>query len=406
MKRLFAVVLIVLLLAPALPTHIPAHAADTPPLLALLATVPDQPENYADPATAPRFVDYAALYRVEGIADIRAMSFDALVSLVPLPGILMRIAYGPEALSSLFGSINQMRDTVGFQWIADVNQSLEFGAPPHVGTVLGGTFDADAIGAALSARGFTPTTFGGVPGWTRFEDGAINIRDHDVSDPFGGQLGSAARIALLPDSMLANARFTAVTESIAQATLGDVPSLAENPAFAALADAITAPEGELIQAWFLNASDAGLFDPVPLPANANQPDPTANYGTLAPYALGVIADRQEGSDQVHLIGLVYPDAAAAQAAADEVAQRLRSYTPPSQASGSILVERYGAQVSSRVVDSPATGNAVALIEARYPLPTERTDPNTGRFISGGLLYRAWANAILRREFTPLVITGD
>ncbi len=403
MKRLLAIALIVLLLAPALPTRVPATAADTPPLLALLATVPDRPENYADPATAPRFVDFQALYDVEGIADMRGMTFDALNKLVPLPGILMRIAYMPDGMSSFFINIGQMRDTVGFQWIADVNQSLEFGAPPQVGTVLSGTFDADAIGAALSARGFTQTTIDDVPVWSHLDDGAISIQDRDTSDPFGGQLGSAARVALLPDGMLANARFSAVTESIVHAALGDVPTLATNPAFAALANAITAPDGVLIQAWFLNGSDSGMIDTSRL--SPDQPDPLAGYGTLAPYALAVIADRQEGSDQVHLIGLVYPDAASAQAAADEVAQRVRTFTLPGQDSSQPLIDRYGAQVSSRVYDSPTTGNAVALVEARYPLPTDRTDPDTGRFISGGLLYRAWATAILRRAFAPLAITG-
>ncbi|MEW6578903.1 MAG: hypothetical protein AB1435_06875, partial [Chloroflexota bacterium] len=127
--------------------------------------------------------------------------------------------------------------------------------------------------------------------------------------------------------------------------------------------------------------------------------PAEDLGPLPPYALTVLADRQEGNDQVHLIGLVYADAPTAQAAADVLAGRIADFrlsTRPDE----VLVEQFGATVTASVVESEADGLAVALVEARYPLPAERTDAG-GRFLSAGRLYSMWVQAIMRREFTPL-----
>jgi hypothetical protein len=67
----------------------------------------------------------------------------------------------------------------------------------------------------------------------------------------------------------------------------------------------------------------------------------------------------------------------------------------------VLVKQFGATVNVLVVERLQDSLAIAVVEVRYPLPSPRTDPQTGRFNAGGLLYRAWVRAIMRREFTPL-----
>ncbi|MEW6578239.1 MAG: hypothetical protein AB1435_03485, partial [Chloroflexota bacterium] len=165
--------LIVALLLALMPSAT-ALAQDDPPapsLLAMLAGVP-QDALPADSGWATvRYVDFAALYEAEGIAALRAAGdLDALMNDVPLPGMLMRIIAGPEALSYVFPNSGQMAASVGFEWLLDVDRSLDFGDPPDFGLLLGGDFDAGAIGAALQARDFSQTDVSGVTVWHRFDD--------------------------------------------------------------------------------------------------------------------------------------------------------------------------------------------------------------------------------------------
>ncbi len=390
--------LIVALLLALMPSAT-ALAQDDPPapsLLAMLAGVP-QDALPADSGWATvRYVDFAALYEAEGIAALRAAGdLDALMNDVPLGAMLSRIIAGPEALNYAFSSAGQMAGAVGFEWLLDVDRSLDFGDPPDIGLLLGGTLDAGAIGAALQARDFDQTDVSGVTVWHRFDDLAISIEARDTADPFGGHLGAAARIALLPD-MLANARSWPLINAIIGAAQGAQPSLAGDPAYRALAGAITAPDGLLIQALFFGGEALKVAGD---PTQLGLAMPAEDLGPLPPYALTVLADRQEGHDQVHLIGLVYADAPTAQAAADVLAGRIADFrlsTRPDE----VLVEQFGATVTASVVESEADGLAVALVEARYPLPAERTDAG-GRFLSAGRLYSMWVQAIMRREFTPL-----
>lgn len=378
-----------------------ALAQDDPPsspLLALLAGVPEDALPADSGWATVRYADYAALYEAEGIAALRdAGDLDALMNDVPLPGMLMRLIAGPEALNYLLTSTGQMAGAVGFEWLLDVDRSLEFGGPPDVGLLLSGDLDAAAIGAALQARDFSQADVSGVTVWHRFDDLAVSIADRDPADPFGGHLGAAARIALLPGA-LANARSWPLINSIIGAAQGAQPSLADDAAYRALAGAITAPDGLLIQALFFDGAALGAV--AGDPASLGVALPAADLGPLPPYALAVLADRQEGNDQVHLIGLVYPDAPTAQAAAEVLAGRIADFRLSTRPD-TVLAEELGATVSASVIESAADGLAVALIEARYPLPAERTDAETGRFISAGRLYSLWVQAIMRREFTPL-----
>ena len=410
MKRLgslmLALVLLVVGVAPAAGQD-GGSAQDQPPsLLAMLAMVPDNDLVQGQGWASVRYADFQALYTSEGVEDMRLLdNTTQLLKLVPLPGMLMRIMAGPEALQYVLVGVDEMKTVVGFEWIASVDRSLEFGTPPNTALILDGRFDADAVGAALSARDFEETDVSGVPVWHRFDDAQVNIQARDTADPFGGHLGMAARIAVMPP-YLANSRNWDTTKSMIAAAQGDQPSLADNPNYRALAEAITAPDGLLIQALFFDGADLGVLPDnraMTMTGRQGAEDPTAAYGPLTPYALAVLADRQEGQDQVHLIGLVYPSADVAGPAAEEVATRIQAFTLPDHTE--TLVAEFGAQVSSRVYESESTGQAVAVIEVRYPLPADRKDAATGRFIAGGIMYRNWAQAILRREFFALVVKG-
>jgi hypothetical protein len=363
----------------------------------MLAQVPLDAGSTQSGWATVRFVDYEALFRAEGVSLLRALGdVGLLMNSVPLGGILSRIVAGPDALSYLYSSAGQMANAVGFEWLLHVDRSLEFGDPPSVALLLGGDFDDIAIGTALQGRGFSLSNVNEVPVWHRFEDGAISFSARDIVDPFGGHLGAAARVALLPN-VLANARSWSLIEVIISAAQGIQPSLADDPGYRVLAELISQPPaGLLIQALFFTGT-ALRFAGDPTQAEL---EPAVDFAPLPAFSLAVLADRQEGNDQVHLIGLVCADLPTAQTAAQVLARRVEAFHLPDRPE-EVLVKQFGATVSVSVVERLQDNLAIAVVEARYPLPSPRTDPQTGRFDAGGLLYRAWVRAIMRREFTPL-----
>jgi len=376
------------------------RAQDDPPashIQAMLQHVPSEASAIESGWATVSFVDFDALFESEGLSAIRALgNVELLMTSVPIGSILGRIIAGPEALTYVFPGTGEMTEAVGFEWLLDVDGSLEFGDPPNLGLLLGGDFDPDTIGTALQSRGFELEEADGIDVWHRFDDLAISIADRNLADPFGGHLGAAARIALLPDT-LANARTWALIEAIIAASHGTRPSLADDPAYRALAESISAPDGLLIQALFfsgialrlaedpLDAIEEGLDDVEPLPY----------------YSLAVLADRQEDDDQVALIALACPDEPTAQTASDILVERLRVFRPPSRPGDDALADRFDADISVSEVKYIQDGVAIAAVEARYPLPDERRDPETGLYNTRGLLFRSWIQAILYREFTPL-----
>jgi len=367
-------------------------------LLSMLAQVPqeavlEQQSGWA----AVRYVDYEALAAAEGIGALRDLGdVDLVMTMVPISRIMGRIAVGPDPLRNVVLSAGQMADTVGFEWLVDVDRSLEFGEPPNPGLVLDGSFDHVAIGLALEDRGYDLSSVAGVPVWHRFDDYAISLGDRDMADPFGGHLGAAARVALLPDH-LANARSWPLIEAIIAASLGETPSLADDVGYRALAEAISGPEGWLIEALFFAGEGPGQPSD---PGGTASAQDTDEPRSLPPFSLVVLADRQEGGEQVHLVGLVCDDREDAEVAAEVLAERLEAFRQPSDAEES-LAEQFGARIGSTVLPVKEKGTAVALVEARYPAPPSWDDPTADSFVPGGQLYRAWVQAIMRREFSPL-----
>ena len=374
-------------------------AQDDPSVSQLNAMLPYVPSEFAlieNGWAMIRFVDYEALFESEGLTLFRALgSVDFLLNAVPLGAILSRIAAGPEALRYLFTSVGQMAEVVGFEWLLDVDQSLEFGDAPAVGLLLGGEFNAVKIGTTLESRGFSSKDIQGVAVWHRFDDSAISIEARDVADPFGGHLGAAARIALLPDAV-GNARTWPLIEAIIAASESTQPSLADDPTYRALAEAVSQSDGLLIQALLFSGTALRLAGD---PAHTGE-ESKEDLDSLPPYSGAVLADRQEGDDQVALIGLVFADEATALSAAEVLVRRVEEFLPASS-SGDVLVDRFGATVGIREVQQSEDGLAIAVVEARYPVPVERTDPETGQYNMRGLLFSAWVQATLYREFTPL-----
>lgn len=365
-------------------------------LQAMLSQVPAEAAAIESGWATVRFADFEALFASEGLSLLRALgSVDLLMNSVSIGAIMSRIVTGPQALNYVFSNAGKMKDAVGFEWLLDVDRSLEFGDPPQIGLLLGGGFDAGTIGVALQARGFEVAEVEGSSVWHRFDDLAISLEARDLADPFGGHIGASARVALLPNT-LANTRTWQGIEMIVRAAQGIHPSLGDDPRYRALTGAISENEGLLIQALFFSGI-ALRFGGNPMDAVEGQ---SVDGEPLPDYSAAVLADRQEGDDQVHLIGLACADVPTAQTAARVLLKRVKAFSLPDQP-GELLSDRFGATVSIREGEWSQEGVAIAVVEASYPLPAEPTDPETGLHTVRAPLFRTWIQAILRREFTIL-----
>lgn len=329
-----------------------------------------------------------------------------------------------EVFFSALRNGDQTPAIVGFDLFA-VDQALRVGGQPTVGTVLLGDFNAEDINAALLDRGYAQVGTQESPVWRRADGQDDMMTDLDainLANPFGGQLGRMEPLALLPD-MLVNATAFPLLENMLEAATDADDSLADNANYRAAAEAVLDGDGLLVQALFL---DAEFFGTLPLgtinmtepQSGPAEPDSVADYGTLPVYTLAVVADRQEGDDQVIRVGLVYSDEATAQAAAEELTQRILSFPSVMSVDPLPLVEyeQFAATVEDPRVYVSAD-QAVALATIRYPLPGNTridlstgepvTDPNTlGGYVASGLLFRQFVQNIYNLTFYPIVVTTE
>mgnify|MGYP001426985750 CR=1 FL=1 len=103
---------------------------------------------------------------------------------------------GRETLGLLGDSllmVETMPETVGFSAL-DIDQAIQFGAPPSQGLILKGKFSADAVEMAYKTNlGFEANTINGTKVWC-WTEGCENGAQIDPGNalrgnPFGGRLG-------------------------------------------------------------------------------------------------------------------------------------------------------------------------------------------------------------------------
>lgn len=360
----------------------------TNPLIKMLALIPDNADTRAK-IEGVSYADYQALKTLQGIPagkldeNTRRMYFRAL----------RRLAAGLD-LSYFSAYVDSSVRLVGFYWL-DVNQGISVGSPPRIATLISGTFESAAIGEALKVRDFEQSTVDGITLWHRFEDAQVNVSAREPGDPFGGNLGLAARIVLLP-GYIANSRYTDFAKQFIDTYNRKQRSLAEADDYRVLTSAITDPKiysGSLIQAQFMT-SDAFAGAVPPKGSNID----VSTYGNLPPYRLAVLADRQEGDSQVNVIALFYPDADTAQKASVELGKRIAGFDV------SHMYEQSNVTVDEPRVFTDRTGMAAAIVSIHYGLPPATTNSGNGLTPSAGMIYQRWINLWLARFFTPLSLT--
>ena len=178
------------------------------------------------------YVDFAALEETAGVGPLDTLNelsalppddwrrwWNAMMGLSVAP--METFSYLPQALGDATrpggaGGRDPMQELMGFGWFS-IDRALQAGVPPEKLTVLGGgegLTNETAIMGALTARDFELELIGAVPVWHRFEDFKINVTEREPIDPFGGPLGQAARVAVLPDMLVGASNWGTLRESL------------------------------------------------------------------------------------------------------------------------------------------------------------------------------------------------
>jgi len=160
--------------------------------------------------------------------------------------------------------LDDMPETVGFSWF-EIAASLNYGTLPKKGHLVISSANPTDISSALANLDFEEQQFQDYPFWTSGEDGSMNIENLNRANPFGGNLGSAAKV-LLVDDVIGYARFNEIIQNQIRSYSQDVQSLTELPGFAFLVNELQETDDVLFQTHFtpLQHLVQNLVDPATL----------------------------------------------------------------------------------------------------------------------------------------------
>jgi hypothetical protein len=394
----------------------PAPSGTGAALLEALARVPDtavapgSPVSYLDQetlvATRPGAAQPASI--AEALALLEADDPAASLWLAAFMGA----SSGDAGLVQGLVMAGGWPQVVGFD-LLDVDRHLSFGTPPSDGSVLLGAFDPQAIADALAARGYTASEAGdrvllcGAAGCDAGMD--VDLARADRSLPFGGEIGRSEPLAISGQEIL-NSADLATLEAMLAAADGEADSLADDPAYRALALAGD-PAVPLIQATFLPGGMLGLGPDIYRLLGGSPEAATELLTRLdetfepMPAADAVaILDGATDSEQVVTIALAYADEADAAIAAEVLPRRLETLPAASYeaALAELLADRGVTSVAGSVLPAGEGTSAVARIEVRAPLADSEVDAATGQPAPSSSLYRLFIDLVQRRDLLWLV----
>jgi hypothetical protein len=158
------------------------------------------------------------------------------------------------------------KEIFGFD-LYDVDQAVEFSAPPNVVTIMRGRFDEAALIQAWEQQGYQPVEFQGTTYYSVADDFEI-----DVSSPRSQlALASMNKLALIDGEYLVASSAQSGVEGVIQARDGTRPSMADDIAIAPLVRTIPS---DLVSAVIVAGSAfAGGFDPASILDMEGTPGP-------------------------------------------------------------------------------------------------------------------------------------
>jgi len=316
-------------------------------LAAMLGRMPD-------PAALP-----GAMIVYADPAAVRGLDVSAVPGADPDP-ILQQMRAFTEAPFAMHLSDPRTawRGAVGFG-PAEVRQMAALVAPPLGAMVLeleAGT--AAAVGPALQVAGYRWHDQPAPGAWARGQDNAVDLLARNPDDPFGGDLGRAARVQVEGDLLR---QATAWPLLSLLAGIRPASSVAAQPDVAALLQALDAlvGTGVVLQAvLWRDAGGLGLADPLDIVSGAI-PLPS---GPAPAWRAALLADLSDGprSTGVLALGLTLPEPAAKTAAALRARVAQAWAERPIRPDGGSFADLIG---DARIAVSPAGGGLWVLTVA-------------------------------------------
>ncbi len=405
MKRYLAFSLVALMILTIIPAYGQAQEDEPPPddnpLLRLLSFVPDMPE-FREWLT---FGDAAAWHASWGIPRID--SVEALDALDREPRaywmfIMPRQTAFPDTLGLQTLLSGDYRGAYGFDAFS-LDRYMLAGMPPNWMTIAEFSFGDNQIADALTATGYTVEALEG--GGALYS--IMGDYDVDVSAnlPTEGKMGNLNRVALL-DGQLILAKATDIVKSALMAQRGEIPSLADDPAYIAAATAVNDPAlgdlGELVGAILIDGqTTAEMVESIPLndaDAWQEQLDKEQAAGLALPeYALVNFATRHTEGASYLILAVVFPAGEDAEAAASLLAERLQNYV--SLATRQTLEDRWTFEMSA-AVEIEELPVALVVMRADDPPPTPADEPRVRTSVF------SWIDMVVRRDTLFLLPTAE
>ena len=362
-----------------------------------LRFVPDRPE-YREYLT---FGDAAAWHASWGIPRID--NKEQLDSLEREPRAYWEYSMGrqttPPGYLANYLLAEDQRSFYGFD-LLNLDRYLVAGSPPDEITVAGFGFDAKQIVDALTGSGYQAEKL--EPAGTLY-----SIRGDYEVDPNSpnktGQLGNLNRIALLDGEMVIGKATAPVTVSL-EAYSDQIPSLADDPAYVALLQALADPAlagtGQLMGAIVMDDLEISARDyamELLRGKTAQQVDEKLaelSQGPQLPaYSLvAFVTSHTEGATYL-ILAVVFAEGTDAQSAADLLADRLQNYRSPRYRR--LLSEEWaerGAKVEKALaVEAGGLPVALVLVRADDPPPIPPDQP------LGNVAVPWWADIVWNRD---------
>ena len=273
--------------------------------------------------------------------------------------------------------------------------------PPEGIAIAGFSFDAKQIADALTSTGYQTETLKPVGTLYRIRDDY----EIDVDSPIRtGRLGDLNRILLLDDKIIMGKATAPVTAAL-DAYNDQIPSLADDAEYAALAQALDDPAlagtGQLMGTIVMDGLVISLRDSViaSLGADADPQQVEEKLAELSQgpqlptYSLVAFVTRHTEGATYLILAAVFPQGTDAQAAADLLADRLQNYV--SLASKRKLMEMWAKQGArlEKATAVEAGGLPVALVFVRVDDPAPATSDAAMATVS----VPRWADMVQRRD---------
>lgn len=336
----------------------------------LFATLPDTETNRMEVS----FIDIPALFETRPEAPMPDSFVAAVQSDNPLwLAVLFGITNGPDWVS-YSPAIESPFDFAGFNLF---NSYLSAGYPPERTQLFTG-IDASAVVAAHVARAYSEIERGKAtllcPPDGCDSGAQVAIADRNFDNVFGGHLGRLQPVIVWENLVISAMAEQTIIRVIATIN-GEMPSLADDPAYRFTAAILDADDSRLRQ-FTIFSIDAITAD-LSLPEGSEP---------LPPYQLFAFDDRATEESEITRVILIYDSAESAAGAADVLPARLDWVSDSSD--GRTHSERIAGEdgvIEINVVEDGITKLAAVVISFIRPQPAPA--PVDGRIVHSAEGYR-------------------